>query len=348
MSEIVKDKMPRPGPEILGRVPLGGPDGPAGSKPTKSSPEAKKTALSSDRYSAKILNEVLEKLKEFKTPFERLLLDRLEGRTEPAQRLEAGQSKFLEKTEKAWIEFFQKFVAFTLTKTAQIGDLEAMIYRGLMKGAGEEPKGTLVSDLKFTDGKTDKFARLEVQGSTILEQLASRMPGDLLARALVAEWIGGPEFAYLALSHKVVNPDWKRGEKEGLLASAYRSPDETKGEKIREGSSQVSQGIALDARTEQLIAERLELNLGADLRTAGSGRIGGLLTGGKRRKGLFGGMFGESYDAGPVFVPWYQQVFHPRKFRGKVKWYVPLLYFVAVSAAGLFALYLFKFLMQGG
>ncbi len=295
--------------------------------------------------------------------FEKVFLARFDGKLEIGEKLEQGTFKFLGKTEKAWAEFFQKFLPFTLQKKGKVTELEGLVFRGLLKPAGEKKdgeKGMVVSDLLFVNGKSDKFARLEIQSRPLLEKLASLMPGDLLAQAIVAEWIGGPEFAYLALSHKIVQPEVEKGTQNPLVES-YRTPEQMKEAAIREGVREISQGIALSARTEQLIAERLDIDLkpprgeGAlDLRTreveqrGESGiRFGAIFFGKKRKKGLFGGMFEEGAGSTePVFVPWYQQIFRPRKLSGKPKWYVPLIYFVSASAAVLFTFYVFRFLLQ--
>lgn len=303
----------------------------------------------SDRYSPKVLNRVLQTLKsmiglrpdrasqlaarrdqqEELSPFEKSFLAHFEGGEPLGEKLSPGEAKFLEKSEKAWAEFFQRFLPFTAEKKAKVSDLEALIYRGLLKQAGlRAEKGTLISDLKFLSGRTDKFARLEIQGSKVLEQLAEKVPGDLLAQAIVASFLEGPEFAYQSLSHRIVNPEALK-EFRSALAEAYQSPERMKEAAIREGTKETRQGIALSARTEQLISERLGLP--------------GILPA-KRKKGMFGGME-EGADAGPVFVPWYQLIFRPRKISGRPRWWVPLIYFVALSTAGLALFYLFKFLL---
>jgi hypothetical protein len=285
------------------------------------------------------------KVAEALTLFEKIFLARFEGGLPLGEKLDPGQFKFLPKTDEEWAAFFQKFLPFALQKTVNVADLEALIFRGLLKNI-------MISDLKFLDGKTDKFARLEIHGTEILKRLASMMPGELLARALVAEWMGGPEFAYLALSHKVVNPEaMEKGA--SPIAEAYQSPGEMKEAAIREGAREATRGIALDARTEQLIVERLDLKSvrGETALDSRSGKVekgdeglGGLFFK-KRRRGLFGG-WEAGGEAGPAFVPWYQLIFRPKKYKGKPRWWVPLIYFVTVSALGLSAFYVFKFLLQ--
>lgn len=331
-----------------------------------------------DRYNASLLNRVMHGLKSlitFRTErgfelaakreqqvgrvpvregekgselslFEKIFLARFEGAAELGEKLEPGKARFLAKSEKGWVEFFQKFLSFTVEKRGKISDLEALIYRGLLKGARPQAeRGTLISDLKFLSGRTDKFARLQIQGSKILETLAEKVPGEVLAQALVAEWIGGPEFAYQSLSHRIVSPELMSAFKSSI-AESYKTPQQTKEEAFREGRQKVSPGIALSARTEQLIAERLDLDMRSLRGNTTVLAPNVVKTSEKKRKGLFGRMFEDEADAGPVFVPWYQQILRFKKIPGKPKWWVPLLYFVAFSATALFVFYIFRFLLQ--
>ena len=319
-------------------------------KEAEAAAKVREAVLKAGKAGAK--GEAPEAKKEGLTLLEKIFLAHFEEGAPLGEILAQGKFKFLPKPEKSWKEFFQRFLPFTLEKKANVSDLEAIIYRGLLQN-------TLISDLKFLSGKTDKFTRLQIQGSQILQKLASLMPGDVVAQALIAELaelIGGPEFAYLALSHKVVNPEMvDKGQ--SPIAEAYQSPEQMKQAAIKEGVREASQGIALDARTEQLIAERLDLDLKAvrgdttidaskkEAVPGGVGeKLGGLLFK-KRRKGLFGG-WETGGDAGPVFVPWYQLIFRPKKYKGKPRWWVPLIYFVTASSLALAAFYVFKFLLQ--
>ncbi len=288
------------------------------------------------------------------TLFEKVFLARFGEAVILGEKLEKGQFRFLVKTEKAWGEFFQRFLAFTEQKTAKTAEVESLVYRGLLNSS-------LISDLKFLSGRIEKFARLQIQSSQVLQKLASLVPGDVVAQAMLASFLGGPEFAYLALSHRIVNPEAAR-EGEGTLVEAYKSPEQMKGEAIREGVRDVRQGIALSARTEQLIAKQLDLDVRparldvtSDRKTGpapvGEGTKEGFAASGifgKRRKkgGLFGGLFEQGGETGSGFVPWYQLLFRPKKITGKVRWWVPLLYVAATSAAVFFAFYVFRYLMQ--
>lgn len=289
------------------------------------------------------------------TLFEKIVLARFEEGMVLGEKLEKGEARFLKKTEQGWTEFFQRFLPFTLERRAHVADLKSLIYRGLLKEAGQRPEqGTLVSDLKFLSGKLDKFARLQVQGSRILEEISRKMPGDELAQAMIAELAGGTELVYKALSHRIVNPEAAR-DLAGAAAASYKSPEKEKEAAIREGTRDESLGIALSARTEQLIAERLDLNLrpvraetDRDTRSRGAEERGGTVLGvpsGKKKRGFFSGLFDEGEASGGVFVPWYEQVLRPRKFPGKVRWWVLLIYFTALATAGLAAVYVVKFLL---
>lgn len=295
--------------------------------------------------------------------FEKIFLSRFQEGKPIGARLQKGQLCFGRKPEGEWKGFFQKFLPFTLEKRAKRSDLQTVVYRGLVKmesslkearmKRGQEI-ALLVSDLKFATGKTEKFARIPLEGraelSQILMRLASLLPGEFLADSLLAEWLGGPEFAYLALSHKIVRPDLARALDNALTESAQAR---TEGAVVY--AREAAKGIALQARTEEIVARELDLNLkrvapqaelergevkGGGGDTTGLGGLFGLFR--RRRRG---GSTGEEILE-PGFVPWFQLVFKPKKIKGRPRWWVPLLYFVVVSSVGLFAVYLFKFLLQ--
>jgi len=309
--------------------------------------------------------------KEELSVFERIFMAHFEGGIPIGEKLTPGQFKFLGKSEKAWVEFFQKFLPFTLLKTGKIGDLEMLVFRGLLKDLppplkgqggnlnqaeqqGKTPALFLVSDMKFLDGKTDKFARLTIQSQELAKTISEKLPGDVLGKdilAMIADKGGGEEFSYLSLSHRVVNPDMVDPTK-NPIAEAYRSPEQMKQQAIREGTRESTQGIALNARTEQLIAEKLDINLksqargdivGAD-RRGGEGQgtpgvdMGSLFLNKKKRKGTGSGA-GEEADDSPVFVPWLKREAKPQQFKGRPRWWVPFLYFLAASGAALALVY---------
>jgi hypothetical protein len=305
--------------------------------------------------------------------FERIFMAHFEGGIPIGDKLEKGQFKFLPKTEKAWAEFFQKFLPFTLERKVNIGDVEILVFRGLVKGeqaeqargqAGQKtPALFLVSDMKFIDGKTDKFARLQIQGQDLAQQMGEHQAGDLLGKATLAQIVerltgepGGKELSYLSLSHRIVNPEMVDKSK-NPIAEAYRTPEQMKDMAIREGTRDVSQGIALSARTEQLIAEKLDINLkqGRDLgaiegRTRevpgapGGVELGGLFMGKKKRRGMLGE--GDESGGSSAYVPWWLAVTRPKKFKGKPRWWVPFLYFLVASGAALAAVYVFRYWMS--
>ncbi|HEX5037504.1 MAG TPA: hypothetical protein VFX30_10135 [bacterium] len=297
--------------------------------------------------------------------FERIFMAHFEGGIPLGDHLQPGQHKFLTKTEKAWMEFFQRFGPFTFQKKTSQGDVQLLVFRGLFKGQDQTKSGQkdksqqpalfLVSDMKFADGKTDKFARLLIQGEGLGQTVGEHQPGDVLGKELlaqIAEKLGGEEFSYLSLSHKVVNPEMGETAK-NPLAEAYKSPEQMKGEAIREGTRDVSQGIALSARTEQLIAEKLDLNLKArgdlgDVAAAGrrgaEGKappgieLGGLFADKKKRRGQGDGA-DEGGDSASPYIPWWMAPTKPKTFKGKARWWVPFLYFLGASALALAAVY---------
>lgn len=293
--------------------------------------------------------------------FEKIFMAHFEGGIPVGERLENGQFRFLAKSEKGWVEFFQKFLAFTMDRKGNLNNVQALVVRGLLKTV-------LVSDLKFADGKTDKFVRLLIHNPEVMQKIASMAPGEVISHDLLMQWaeaFGGPEFIYQALSHRVVNPEAAGGAlaaqaSQSQIAQAYRTPEEMKAAAIREGVRDATQGIALSARTEQAVAERLDIRLdrlaasrgtalaGAregsqdpDAMKGAAAQLGGLFLK-KRKRGMFDWLNGDPTGGG-VFVPWYQHIFRTQKVKGKPRWWVPLVYFVAVSAACFGLLYLFRY-----
>lgn len=305
--------------------------------------------------------------------FEKIFLAHFQGNIPLGDALAKGQFKFLPKSEQAWMEFFKTFLAFTMLKEGNVGDVQSLIFRGLMTPQGTltpeaktllaQAKAVLVSDLKFENGATDKFARLAVMSEPMLHALSKMAPGDVMSHELLAQLASqmpsaaGEGFSYLSLSHKVVNPDMIQAAP-SAIAEAYQSPEKMKEKAIREGVREVTSGIALSAKTEQMIAERLDINLrptqadviapgrpGAEKAGVASTGLGGLF-GKKKKKGGFWGAGAEEGDGSPIFVPWYQHVFGRQKFKGKPRWWVPLLYFVATSAAAFGLIYVFRYWMH--
>lgn len=309
---------------------------------------------------------------EFLSLFEKIFLTHFEGGVPLGELLEKGKFKFLVKSEKAWMEFFQRFLPFTFSRTISFSELKALIFRGLLQESGKAQQAevaTLISDLQFLNGKTDKFARLPVRGLDVLQKIASLMPGDMLMTSLLPEILdrsGQSELQYLSLSHKIVNPDTVK-ESPSDIALAYQSPQEMKRAAIREGVRDVTQGIALEARTERMIAERLDLNLksgrnemridsavpaGKEIQElpqslSPQGGFWGSIFGRRRRRAWFDGIWGASEpNSDTVFVPWYSHWIPFKRHKGKIKWYIPLLYFVGISTSLLFCVYVCRLLLE--
>ncbi|GEM_PF-2780031 len=260
--------------------------------------------------------------------FEQVFLAHFEGEAKLGEQLPSGTLKFLPKPSKEWMAFFQKFLPFTLQKTGNVSDLQAVIFRGLLQEVAEP--ALLISDLQFLNGKTDKFARLEIQSAEILKRLSTMMPGDALAVAFVTELLQTPEFKYFSLSHRVVNPEMVQKDGNDMkgsdIAQAYKSPEVMKQVALREGVRWERPGIALSARTEQMVAQQLNLKLGSQS--------------GRRKKGR--DLPDSPSEEGGVFVPWFE--LGRRKFSGKPHWFVPFTYFVIASGVGLLVYSLLKFL----
>ncbi len=293
--------------------------------------------------------------------FEKIFLARFGAGLPFGEELLPGMLKFLSKTEKIWLQFFQKFLPFTFEKQVNPAEIASVIFRGLLQGKNAGPKGEtiayLIADLKMLSGKMEKFVRVRIQGDeAVLRSLQETAPGKILDPATVAEWIGKEPPVFLALSYKVVNPEALKNNP-SELALAYQTPEAMVEAGIREGTRNVTQGIALSARTEQAMAERLDINLAALRGLDRSSKEGEAKTvpppsgfaglfWKKKKRGAFGSMFEGGEGSPPTFVPWYQWMLRTQKVKGKPRWWVPLLYFTAVSVGGLFLVYVLKFLLQ--
>ncbi|MBI2082768.1 MAG: hypothetical protein HYT76_04280 [Deltaproteobacteria bacterium] len=288
--------------------------------------------------------------------------------------LPPGQERYAKKEEKAWVDFGKRFLPFVMGKKTDWKNVEKAVYRGMVQNPpeflvsrssqrerAEKVLAILFSDLKFMNGKSEKFAQLLVtnplQYSQMLQRLSSLQPGDPLAKAVLAEWFGGSELSFLVLSHRVVQPDLAKAFKSALTESVEA--------RSVEGLYQpeVTKGIALSARTEEIVARELDLKLRPTAQEGVTDEGRGVLGSGQtpsvgeeaaktifgfRKKRKRGGMGGADIDEIliPGFVPWYELVFKPRKWKGRPRWWVPLLYLIAASTIGLGSVYVFKFLLQ--
>ncbi len=287
-------------------------------------------------------------------------------------RLPKGEARFAEKGEKGWVDFLKKALPFTFLKVVNREEVSSMRIRGLVQEpppyperAGKEARGarssgaSLIADLQLKGGKGEKFAQIPLQNNvspervgSFLAQLATLRPGTTLSQALLSQWFTTPELTYLAMSYKIMRPDLLKGIENPMTESAQG--------RASEGivyNQEPTRGIALSARTEQMIARELDLRLttpavpktGGDSPAEGVGKTseglsaiwGFFSRGGRRRRSSE-----EEAILVPGFVPWYQLVFQSRKWKGRVRWYIPLLYFSVASAVALSLVYLFKFLLQ--
>ncbi len=301
--------------------------------------------------------------------FEKVFLAHFEGGLPVTpEMLQEGHFKFLPKTEQSWADFFKAFAAFTLLKGVKAGDIQALVFRGLMTPEGKltpeakalltQAKGVLVSDLKLEGGQTDKFARLAIMSEPMMKELSKLSPGDVITQSVFADLVkqmGGDDLQYLSLSHKVVNPDMAKAFP-SAATEAYQSPEKMRETALREGMRDATPGIALSAKTEQMIAKHLDIDLkpgrveigmdrrgGEMVKGAGSASAG-LLGDKKKRRGGSGA--GNDDSDSPVFVPWYQHVFPRKTFKGKPRWWVPLIYFVTTSAIVFSLIYIFRYWMH--
>ena len=127
--------------------------------------------------------------------FERMVVERFEGGKIIAKESADGASKFLEKTEKQWRDFFKGFFERTVQKKALLTDIRDFLLRGVI-AKGE--RGVFIGDMRFENGRVEKFVRFSLLAEA-LAKLKAMSPGDALGRGLVAE-MTGEELMYLALA----------------------------------------------------------------------------------------------------------------------------------------------------
>ncbi len=283
-----------------------------------------------DEFSLKILNKVLKTIEQMLarpegegpkeiTLFEKVFLARFQDQAPLGEELPKGEARFLAKPEGKWVEFFQKFLPFTVERRGRATDLEALVYRGLLKGASE---AQVVSDLRFVSGKTEKFARLGVPDTVVMDSLAQLTPGDRMAPetlvGIAKPGEGEGEFAYLAISHRIENPSAAKLASNPATESNRQAGLDYQG--LEGGRFRETQGIALSARTEQLMAERLAIH------------PRGVPTGPRMGRKRAGSSEGDFAEGGTVFVPWFERALGFKKHSGKPRWWVPLLYFGLIAS----------------
>lgn len=298
-------------------------------------------------------------------PFEQFFIARFQGGRAWVSQLAEGIVRFGQKSPETWGKFFQEAAPLTLTKKGNVEEIKNFRYRGFYSEAGVV-KGAeravvkrvlLVGDLQLQNAmQVEKFARIPVEGmgqfQQLLVRLASILPGDLLSHPLLMEWLlGRTEFSYLLLSHKVVDPNLAREVNSPMVQAAMARA----GEELMRYGREATRGIALSAKTEERVAQQLNLKLRPvssgesqlDSRSlSGGGTTGIAMKGLSTLRGRKRSRSGEEAELVPGFVPWYQLFSQQRKWKGRMKWYVVLSYFVAASAFGLFIVYLLKFLLR--
>ncbi len=231
--------------------------------------------------------------------FEMKLLERFEKGAKFEKGLAQQDSSFLKKTYDQWKSFFDRFMLRTVRRTASWNELQAVVFRDLVRGKN----ATLVSDLLFQSGKTDKFARMILPQSAqaFLAKLSGLSAGSLLHIAQLAESVAKAELQYLGIK-QADGPDWRHA----------KAP---------------TKGLFLPtARAEEKAAEALGMPLADQLRAKTR-----VMREGKRRSGVpFGGLGGEEGETETkgTFVPWFSS--ERAKPFGKRKWFVPVTFGVVL------------------
>ena len=245
-----------------------------------------------------------DRLNRMLSDFETKLLERFEKGGKFERGLTHNESSFLKKTMDQWKSFFDRFVSRTVRRSASWNELQSVVFRDLVRGKN----ATLVSDLLFQSGKTDKFTRLVLpqNAQNLLLKLAQMDPGSLLQIAQLAEGTAQAELHYLGIQSA-----------DGPVWGAAKAP--TKGQFLQ------------TAKAEERAAEALGLPLADQLRAKTR-----VMREGKRRSGgAFGGLMGEEGEDGTkgMFVPWFSS--DRTKPDGKRKWFVPVAFSVILVLLGI-------------
>ena len=242
--------------------------------------------------------------------FEKIFVGRFrDGKTlgEPTPQ---GRGVFAEKGEKEWVAFFQKMLPFAFEKKVSPDQFKEFVFRGIVQNR-------MVSDFRLADGKTDKFAQMEIPTETALAQLKGLTPGETVLPEAVLQK-GQPEVVYTALSHKPVT-------KEGIEAASRAASQAT--EKMTktlfdltpQAQSLAARGLNLSDKFDTGLAQAQTVEPAiAELPKGGWLSI---LLGRKRRRGITDDDPWVNHPS--VFVPWYFAPFQRRlqKVPGRPKWY---------------------------
>lgn len=244
-----------------------------------------------------------ERVLEFFSRFEKTLLKRFEQGADIEQPLLNGRFQFLRKTLKQWQDFFARFVQRTVKRKVAAGEIQEMIFRGLVQ---RQTKVTVISDFSLTNGQFEKYTRhrLTPEAQNFLAMLTGLQPGQRLSKEELRRFLSG-DLEYLAI---------RAAEEEAAFAKAP-----LKGK------------FLTTAQAEERVAHDLGLQLGAQLKEKEK-VLRGL---GGRKRGFPGG--GEFDEEGPQFIPWWQ--YGPfKKHRTPLRWFLfaCLVGVVGLILAGLF------------
>ncbi len=303
--------------------------------------------------------------------FEKSFLAHFEGGALLGEKLPPGLQRFLKKAIQEWKALFAHLAPFETKKSAKASDLQAVIFRGLVEAEGGQGAPLLIADLKLpaAPGRLqptwEKLVRLALSSTggsieaqnSLFTAFTGMNPGEALPEALVRELIAflGSEISYTALSHRVTDPQAVNDQNRAIVES-YQSPEQVLENALREGSRRATPGIALDARTERLMAETLDFPRFSESRIEGGAEDKGIVSerpdasvptdprspestrtakgSSSKRKNLWGKFPNqESGDPSfPLLLPWLQKS-NPQSFRGRPRWYIAFSYGIIGLAA---------------
>lgn len=204
--------------------------------------------------------------------FEKVFLAHFESGAVVGNALPPGLEKFLKKGVQEWSGFFNNLTPFTQKKILPMAEIQTLLFRGVIQTSKEGKNLTwLVADIQLPAQKGrlqptwEKFARILVSGESAAESallqktlsLLQKNPGEALPLSEFAELLpqknGGLECE--TLSYKIVDSNAITAENK-VIAESYQSPEQVRMASMREGTRQSTPGIALDARTEALMASQ--------------------------------------------------------------------------------------------
>ena len=289
--------------------------------------------------------------------FEKVFLAHFESGALLGDKLPPGLEKFLKKGEQEWSGFFNNLAPFAQKKSVPMSDIQALLFRGVTQTSPASKEGKnltwLIVDMQLPaqpgrlQPTLEKFVRILLPADSAalqktLDQLIQKNPGDTLSLSQLSDLLNqrNGSLECESLSYKIVDSKAVTAENKAI-AESYQSPEQLRMASVREGTRQSTPGIALDARTEALMASQ---HLG---HSQGS-FIGSIKSSGNILKKKAAGEEEKSSENLQTQVPPYLLNLPKSRlpsFRGKPKWYIAFIYSVISTLVIIGAYYIVRHLL---